>query len=179
MAKSEEELKELEALKIEADALEITYAPNIGATNLKKKIEEHKAKAVPAVEPEAGAEDTTPTDGEGSEEDASVSGDDGEDTTQDPESTIEPKEERPALKPLNATAEPKKEKKELVYTGGPKACRGCNATYEDTKENFPIYRTAKGDKNSYCKDFLDKKVKSGMVKVKKGVYVAVDPSKKK
>lgn len=177
-------MAKLDELKTEADTLGITYAPNIGEVSLSKKIEEHKAKEVPATpattDPEAGAEGTTPLANEGSEEDANIGADDGEagdgeENTPDPEAT----ETKPALKPLNESATIEPVKKELEYTGLPKICKGTNGSYLDNEEHFPLYRTAKGDKNCYSKDFLDKKVKSGFIKVKKGVYVAVDPTKKK
>jgi len=155
--------KTLEELKTEAEALGITYAPNIKEASLAKKIEAFKAE-----------KETIAPPVEGKELEDLIAEDDGE-ATVDPEPPVE----KPALKPLGQPEAPVVEKKGPKWSGGRKICLGSNSSYPDDEENFPLYRTLKGDKNCYCKAFLDTRVESGFIKVKKGIYVAVDPSKKK
>lgn len=170
-------MAKLDDLKVEADALGITYAPNIGEAGLTKKLEEFKKTQVeaqaPVIEtPEAPAVESgrPPADEEDSEEESSIDGE---------EETPEPPVTKPALKPLGEVKAPVAEVEGPKWSGGSKICLGTNGSYPDDEEHFPLYKTPKGDKNCYSKDFLDKKVKSGFIKVKKGIYVAVDTSKKK
>ena len=167
--------KTLDELKTEANELGLQYAPNIKEAGLAKKIEAHRATLAPEgnVPPEAKE------DSEGSDEDANLGGDDGEAGDGEGDKPETKPETKPALKPLNESATQEVKKEGPKWSSKSKNCLGSNASYPDDEENFPLYKTPKGDKNCYCKAFLDKKVKSGFIKVKKGVYVAVDPSKKK
>jgi len=146
-------MAKLDDLKVEAEALGITYAPNIGEASLAKKIEAFKAENP---EPPVADAGRPPAD------------ENGEENTPDPEATVDPEPpvEKPALKPLGQPEAPVVEKKGPKWSGGRKICLGSNSSYPDDEENFPLYRTLRGDKNCYCKAFLDTRVESGFIKVK-------------
>lgn len=89
------------------------------------------------------------------------------------EETKEEEAPKPALKPLNESANVKPKEPRPEWTGKPKSCAGNNSFYEDTKENFPVLKTAKGSKTSYSKDFLESKVKAGTMQEDNGIYSPV------
>lgn len=93
------------------------------------------------------------------------------------EESLIPDEKAP-LEPLNETAYQEPKKVAIQYTGAYKTCEGNSSKYEDNADNFPAFVTLKGtEKNSYSKDFLEKKAKGGTIEKRDGKFYAVDTSK--
>lgn len=136
---------ELVALKEEATALGVSFGATIGEAGLQKKVDEFKASQEAPAEGEETKEGVDPK----------------------PEST------KPPMKPLNESANVKPKEPKPEWSGKPKSCAGNNSFYEDTKENFPVLKTAKGSKTSYSKDFLESKVKAGTMQEDNGIYSPV------